>query len=192
LALKLQLHTLVQQGGLPPEALHSLRTVVEEMGLLIQRDIASLSRRLYPAIVRQGLVPGLQSLADRFDAVIDIALVFSDDLIAREGLNHRSLPEATRLTAYRIAEEALTNVVKHAQASRVVVKVGFEPEVRLKLAIVDNGLGFQTHEVSGGMGLAAMFDYAEAAGGTCLVESSPGRGTSIAVTLPLREQTPVS
>jgi signal transduction histidine kinase len=189
LALRAQLHGLAQQDGLPPEALHSLRSVVDEMGLVIQRDIATLSRRLYPSIVRRGLVPGLQSLVDQFEAVLDVTLRIDEEIVARESANRAVLAEKTRLTAYRIVEEALGNVVKHANATRVAVEVESASDGWLQVSVRDNGDGFDLDHASLGLGLAAMQDYAEAAGGLCALDSQPGRGTSVSLRLPEAEET---
>ena len=142
LALRARLDALAGGNGMSPEASSSLKSVVDEMGRLIQRDIAALSRRLYPAIVRRGVIPCLQSLLDHFEPALRVRLKFDNELAELERTNPGVLPERTRLMAYRIAEEALTNVLKHAQTSQVIVEVGRDPSGWLTLAVRDDGPGF--------------------------------------------------
>jgi signal transduction histidine kinase len=86
---------------------------------------------------------------------------------------------------YRIVQEALTNVVRHAQASTVgiLLKRG---RGKLKMFIEDDGIGFDPEQVSQAdrMGLLGMRERAEMLGGTLTIESTPGKGTSIIVEVP--------
>ena len=74
LALRAQIDEVNRLDTMPPNAVTSLSAIIDEMGRVIQSDIAVLSRRLYPAIVRRGIVPAMQSLTDEFDATLDIEL----------------------------------------------------------------------------------------------------------------------
>ena len=90
-----------------------------------------------------------------------------------------------RLSAYRIAEEALTNAAKHADDSIIEIKLNMIPEGWLHLSVDDTGPGFDSENVRIGLGTLMMQDYAEMVGGHCVISSVPGRGTSILATLPL-------
>jgi len=94
--------------------------------------------------------------------------------------------EQSRLVLYRAAQEALTNVAKHAAASTVIVALS-EDAGGYTLRIEDDGRGFRT-AASGqrGLGLRFVRERAEAIGGSCRVESSPGRGTNVEVWVPRR------
>ena len=101
-----------------------------------------------------------------------------------------ALPPLMRRQIYRIAQEALNNVVKHAaarQAKLTVLRQGAEVALR----VADNGLGFDpTNALAGGTasgsyGIASMRERAEALGGQLRIDSAPGEGTTITVTLPL-------
>jgi signal transduction histidine kinase len=99
------------------------------------------------------------------------------------------LPEV-EVTLLRTAQEALTNVLKHAQASQVVLTLSYM-EDRVALDVRDDGVGFETARIqtsngasSGGFGLRAMRERAERLGGTLLIETEPGSGTTLAVELP--------
>ena len=92
--------------------------------------------------------------------------------------------EQSRLVLYRAAQEALTNVVKHAAASTVVVALS-EDAGGFTLRIEDDGRGFRTAACGQrGLGLRFVRERAEAVGGSCRVESNPGRGTNVAVWVP--------
>lgn len=94
--------------------------------------------------------------------------------------------EQSRLVLYRAAQEALTNVARHAAASLVIVALS-EDAAGYTLRIEDDGRGFPT-AASGrrGLGLRFVRERAEAVGGSCRVESSPGRGTNVQVRVPRR------
>jgi signal transduction histidine kinase len=183
LALKAQLEDLNRSNDLAPDVSGSLTTIVANMGQVIQEEISLLSRRLYPAIVRRGVVPSMQSLHDQFEVMVDVQLEIDESLGAQERLNPNLIPEQTRLATYRIAEEAFTNVMKHADARVVTLALDLE-EGYLNLRIHDDGAGFAAVDTQAGLGLAVMLDYAQAVGGTCKIESAPGEGTSVIAVLP--------
>jgi signal transduction histidine kinase len=92
-------------------------------------------------------------------------------------------------TLRRIVQEALRNVHQHASASRVVISAA-NSEDSLRVRIEDDGAGFSLASVTSeyprrGLGLAGMVERAQAYGGRLLIESEPGRGTSLTLTLPL-------
>ncbi|MER7129941.1 sensor histidine kinase [Streptosporangium saharense] len=93
------------------------------------------------------------------------------------------LPAAVEVAVYRIAQEALTNVRRHARAGRVRVELRREPEA-LRLVIVDDGVGLPQERRSG-VGLTSMRERTAELGGLCLVSGAPGRGTTVEVMLPL-------
>ncbi|MBI5934111.1 MAG: PAS domain S-box protein [Chloroflexi bacterium] len=100
------------------------------------------------------------------------------------------LPGETQVSLYRICQEALTNIAKHAQASRVEVEIHYiKPPAELELHIRDNGHGFVTSELSpsGHYGLKMMRERAEAVGANFSVISHSGRGTEITVRLARQE-----
>lgn len=95
------------------------------------------------------------------------------------------LSEDINLALFRIVQEALTNVVKHSQATQVTVKLVAKRD-RLHLEILDNGRGFNPGQNTTGFGLRGMRERATDLGGTCQIWSAPGEGCriSIIVTLP--------
>ena len=94
------------------------------------------------------------------------------------------------LDIYRIAQEALHNVVKHAQAEKVILRLKQE-EQELVLEVRDNGKGFDaTNALPGGIGLHSMQDRAAHLRGTLTIESVPGQGTSLSVRVPTTSSDP--
>jgi signal transduction histidine kinase len=95
------------------------------------------------------------------------------------------LPAAVEVAAYRIAQEALTNVIRHAQAQLVEVCLALTAEnAALQLEIRDDGIGLPSaHHV--GVGLNSMRERAEELGGDCQIEAALGGGTRVFVQLPL-------
>ncbi|CAM3151938.1 sensor histidine kinase [Saccharomonospora xinjiangensis] len=103
------------------------------------------------------------------------------------------LPTTAETTLWRVAQSALANVVRHAEAGTAEVTLSYM-DTEVALDVVDDGVGFDpgaqpapgTRKDGAGYGLAAMRARARAAGGDLVVESAPGRGTAVAVTLPCR------
>jgi signal transduction histidine kinase len=98
----------------------------------------------------------------------------------------RRVPKDQALCVYRIAQEALRNAVKHAQADRVDVTIGADLEF-LELTVRDFGRGFDpiVRERHAGLGLASMEERVRLVRGEILVSSNPGQGTTIHVRVPL-------
>jgi signal transduction histidine kinase len=111
----------------------------------------------------------------------------------RGGTFIRSLAPAIEAAVYRMVQEALTNVARHANARTVRVRFDVEPS-QARLLVEDDGRGFPagsdhgSTEGSRGLGLAGIRERARLLGGEASVESVPGRGTLIEVKIPLSEQ----
>ncbi|NNF33601.1 MAG: histidine kinase, partial [Saprospiraceae bacterium] len=102
------------------------------------------------------------------------------------GFNGSRLDEKIELFSYRIVQELLNNAVKHAQASSIMVQISkFETEVNL--VVEDNGQGFNYHEVTirDGLGLKSIQSRVEQLNGTIDFDTSPGKGTSVSINIPL-------
>ncbi len=97
------------------------------------------------------------------------------------------LPAAVEVACYRIAQEAMTNVARHARARTCLVRLSLEEEARneaLELEIVDDGVGV-SKDRGGGVGMTSMRERATELGGTCVVEPVPAGGTRVLARLPL-------
>jgi signal transduction histidine kinase len=97
------------------------------------------------------------------------------------------LDESIETALLRITQEALHNIKKHAQARDVNITLSYMPDL-LALDIADNGKGFNTSRNGRGFGLKTMRERAEELGGTLTIESELGKGTAIAVSLPIAEE----
>ena len=98
------------------------------------------------------------------------------------------LDEPVETALLRITQEALQNIKKHAKAGDVNITLSYMPDL-LALDIVDNGKGFDTSRRNGrGFGLKTMRERAEELGGTLTIESELGKGTAVAVSLPIVEE----
>jgi signal transduction histidine kinase len=98
----------------------------------------------------------------------------------------RSLTSSAETALLRISQEAMHNINKHAQAKNVNITFSFMEDIFV-MDIADDGLGFDPSKTSNGFGLKTMRDRIEELSGTLTVESEPGGGTAIAVTLPVTE-----
>ena len=126
-----------------------------------------------------GLSGGLASLA-RSIPQIDMEVDLDDT----------RLPDHIELALYRIAQECLQNVVKHANATRARLTFFVDNDIA-RLEIIDDGVGFDTFEhplgadEMGGYGLLSMAERAEIVGGRLNIRSRPGSGTAVTATIPL-------
>jgi signal transduction histidine kinase len=149
-------------------------------------DVREMSQLLRPTMLDDfGLDAALRSLSESFAQRTGIAMNYQSDLAGQR------LPDQRETNLFRIAQEALTNVARHSQASQVQVALARHEGV-VRLSIRDNGRGMETagrkgREQSlsgGGLGLAGMETRAQACGGRLSVESALGEGTKIEVTCP--------
>jgi PAS domain S-box-containing protein len=135
-------------------------------------ELREISRGIHPAILSEaGLCPALRTLARR--STIPVGLDITTDT---------HLPEPIEAAAYFVASEALANAAKHAQASCMEVSLATR-DGSLVLSIGDDGVGGADSKK--GSGLLGLQDRVEALGGTIRIDSPPGGGTSLLVTLPL-------
>ena len=125
------------------------------------------------------LSEALKALVDRWEAETGIGARFS----AVNG--SRPLPSGVEAALYRICQEALTNVARHAEAGRVGVRLVATPQ-QVRLSVEDDGRGFDPSGVPGDRhGLVGMRERAQMLGGVLEVRSSPGEGTKVEATVPL-------
>jgi signal transduction histidine kinase/ligand-binding sensor domain-containing protein len=139
-------------------------------------EMRLLIYELRPAILEQeGLVAALESRLEAVEGRIGLDTQFS-----KEG--EGQLPPEIEAELYRIAQEALNNVLKHARAGSVEVALKIDPQM-VTLEVTDDGVGFDidTGRESGGLGLRGMQERVEKIGGKLTVKSTPGGGTSITV-----------
>jgi PAS domain S-box-containing protein len=159
-----------QQETKPEAVAASLEGAAKELDLALE-ELRELARGLHPAaLTEQGLGPALANLAKRLPIEVDLSAP------------DERLPENIEATAYYIVSEALTNVVKHAQATKAKVDMTLAGDV-LKFEVTDDGRGGA--DPSAGSGILGLRDRAEAVGGTLFVISPPGKGTVVTAQLPI-------
>jgi len=169
--------SMAHQGTLedPAESFHQLGKV----GQQALKEMRLLIHQLRPDILQEvGLVEALQQRLDRVElrANIEPRLVTNGNLV--------DLPHEIEDQFFIIAQEALNNSLRHAQASAVVVDVS-EQNGRVSLTIEDDGRGFKTSQRNHGMGLSNMAERVATIGGEFFIESKIGRGTKVRVAVDL-------
>ncbi|MCI0441314.1 MAG: ATP-binding protein [Chloroflexi bacterium] len=171
----------------PTEAQIALEQAAEELDRIREEDIRNISHRLHPSVIKVSLAAGLRSLQDQFERSIRVELEIADEVAGMEPGEGSKIPLNVRLGFYRVAEEAMGNVIKHARATQISVKLCVPEGGGLRLAIEDNGRGFAPSESKGrSIGLATIRDHMAAIGGDFEIESAPGQGTKITATAPLK------
>lgn len=160
------------------QLLDRLKTELETAGGDVRRLVYDLRP---PALDALGVVGALRQQADRFalsPTGLDVAVEAPEDL--------HGLPAAVEVAAYRICQEALENVRKHARAANCAISLVVR-DGQLQLEISDDGVGLPA-TTGTGVGLVAMRERAAELGGTLSVESTAGRGTCLRARLPLGER----
>jgi signal transduction histidine kinase len=171
-SLSLQLRSA--EASVPAELEETRATFGQVAGELneVIDELREIARGIHPAVLSEGgLGPALRTLARRAGIPVELGVV----------VDHR-LPEPIEVAAYYVVSEALTNVTKHANASRVDVEAATR-DGSLRLSIRDDGVGGA--DPAGGSGLIGLRDRVEALGGSVEISSPPGRGTHVAAQLPL-------
>lgn len=161
------------------------KQAIENVQQQMQEAIADIRRLVYslrpPALDEFGLAFALQELA--------LQVPSSSLQIVLEGTDRElTLSAAAEVAVYRIVQEALTNVVRHANASKCHIHLEMEPDI-LHIRIADNGKGMPVH-AKPGIGVRSIRERAEELGGSLELESVPGNGMKIHVCLPIEERRP--
>ena len=146
----------------------------------VEERLRRMSHELHPRVVQDlGLAEALTFLVHGFTRRTGIRVKIDSSLGGRYSL-------AVETLLYRVVQEGLTNIGRHARATSAVVAVGEEGQT-ISCVIRDDGAGFDPAAArpEGGLGLRIMQDRLEAAGGTLAINSTPGRGTELRVTVPM-------
>lgn len=166
-------------GELSPEYEPRLAAIVQLLRQT-EEELRDLSHALRPTVLDNlGLVPAVETLADRLKKRTGLAVTVSSDLRAR-------LPSAVETTLYRIVQEALNNTFKHAHAKSVKIDLRQKPRAVL-CSVRDDGTGFSNPRPDAtGLGLVAIRERLNALGGSLRLETEPQRGTTLIAQIPLR------
>lgn len=167
----------VGEGGIAGSA-----SMIADVSTNMYDQVRSMMARLRPSILDElGLISALASMIDDWNA-------HHEDLFC--SFEHTgevpALSADAAINVFRIVQEALTNVVRHAQASTVAVRLRSGDEALL-LDIEDDGRGFEPAAVRRGLGLLGIEERVRAMGGSLSLATAPGRGTKFAIAIPQRE-----
>ena len=177
------------EAALPTE---ELRTRLEEIRKLAGgtlEEVGRLARGLHPSVLDDlGFKPAVQKLTRDFSRAHELKI----DIHVGYGSGGERLPLMIETTLYRILQEALTNVVKHAKASTISIVVE-RRATKVSMIIEDDGIGFDVEAMalnrgvteSGGLGLHGMRERASLLKGDLTIESTESGGTSLYVSIPL-------
>ena len=182
-ALNINLGIVLDQ--LPDTVKHLVAPRLKDSQELVEATVDSITDVMAdlrpPLLDDYGLLPALQSIADQCARRTGIDVVVQGT--ARLG----RLDQQVEISLCRIAQEALTNVIKHARAEHVQIELA-QPPGQITLTISDDGIGFypgarMQHSGRAGWGMLTMRERAVALGGTLMIDSTPGNGTQVMVIL---------
>lgn len=180
-SLSLEAVKLMMESGDRSRALDTLRHICEELGeeaVNLRRIMSDLRP---PLLEQRGLIPAVRELCEKWQRETEVPV----EVIA-DAQGH--VPDDVETLAYRVVQEAMSNVKKHARATQVTVRIEASGG-SLRVDVKDNGAGFDPEDArqflrSGKVGLASMRERAELSGGTLTIKSAPDAGTSVTATLP--------
>jgi len=187
-ALKLMLAT-VRITKDDRERERQLRQAGERIDVAVQ-GLRDLITDLRPAALDQfGLQPALHALAERVARGMALSVDLQIDLAEGSGRDAGRLAPEIEDTVYRVVQEALANVAKHAGATQADVVVRETVET-VEAVIGDNGRGFDSSNEFDGFGLLGMRERVALVDGSLTIVSTPGEGTTVRASLPVRHQQP--
>lgn len=169
----------------PARSAERLAATADLLGEIAQRDVRQIANQLHPMFARIGLLPFLRSLIEEYEPSFRVEIRVPDRPWAIETLAQPRLGPQLGMAIYRVVEESLNNVQKHARA--VSARVTLQPTANgaLTVTIQDDGEGFDVDSVPPGFGILTMQDYVGSQGGAFQLHSSPGTGTTVAASFPL-------
>jgi two-component system sensor histidine kinase TtrS len=162
-------------------------SAIDDVSARIYEVVHSMMQRLRPSMLDDaGLVETLEEEVNAWQAR-------QPDTVYRLEFNGNleALGESINISLYRIVQECLTNIAKHAMATEVHVKLGIIRAYatdKLQLVVQDNGAGMDPHKPGGGLGLIGMRERVEALAGDFELATAPGSGMRITVRLPVGEK----
>jgi signal transduction histidine kinase len=177
-ALLLSLKTLNNSTNNGSTSLHKSLFHLQKLTERLVEETHHLAWELRPAALDDlGLETAICNYVDKWSERTSIPLDF------HSGLNKIRLPPPVETAVFRIVQEALTNVLKHAEATRVSVMLEYRYD-ELLVIVEDNGRGFQPEVERHGLGLIGINERVALVGGKLNIESAPGLGTTLAIRIP--------
>ncbi|GAP33721.1 sensor histidine kinase [Piscinibacter sakaiensis] len=179
---------LVDRSGAAEPAARAAAQRIEAAADALHQTVRAMLRRLRPAdLDALGLRGAIQALCERWETRSGIACVFHH---AGPAAAWDALDDAVGVACYRVAQEALSNVVRHARASHVRLALQLRPADadgpgELALSVQDDGAGLDPRRGSGGLGLLGAGERAALLGGALAVDGAPGQGCTLRWRVPL-------
>lgn len=186
--INLRLATIKTKAGINAKLLVRNISITQKMITKSADSVYQFARELRPAALDDlGLIPALHSFMRTFTKRTGVRT----SLTVFKGVE--KLSAVKRITIYRVAQEAITNVGRHARAEHVEVRIRREAKF-VHLMVIDDGISFQTGQTPQArgkrrLGLLGMRERVEMIGGTFEIESAPGEGTKIIVRIPISKAT---
>lgn len=170
----------VENAGVLPPPVAARLAEAQATFAALGKEVHSLAVRLRPTSLDDiGLEAALSQLVAEWSGRARVAASFH-----ASGVETERLPAEVETTVYRVVQEALTNVAKHADATTAGVLVR-RPEGCLSVVVEDDGVGFDPAAATDRLGLMGMRERVDLVGGQLEIEASPGGGTTLIVTIPV-------
>ena len=163
------------------QEMEEVRGVLEQIQ---EQDLSQVGYLLHPTIVKLGLIPAIESLIEDLDSTFKVQWNYDEKVFALDDPKDNQIAEELRLTIYRITEEALLNIKKHAKASLVKVSLTCKGQ-DLFLEVSDDGCGFDEVEMQPHLGLHSIDDRVSLARGSWEITGEVNQGTVLRVWLPI-------
>ena len=161
-----------------PQAAETHIQEAERLTLTLRQELTSLIQQLRPAALEgKGLAAALYEYTQEWSRQSGIAV---DVRVQRQ----RALDLEIEQNVFRIVQEALSNIARHSNATQVDIEVVYSTD-KVASSIHDNGSGFDPGSVKKGFGMQSMQERVERLGGSVLIESKQGAGTTISINLPI-------
>ncbi|HLH61596.1 MAG TPA: ATP-binding protein [Ktedonobacteraceae bacterium] len=189
-ALHLQagaIRTLMRQD------MNAAETELLDLQAEIRSAVADIRRLVYalrpPALDELGLIGAIRQFAEQYNSQESSATETGKNLrvVVEAPEQLPILSAAIEVAVYRVVQEALTNVVRHARAQSCLIRLSLDEDSELQVEIIDDGIGLP-EEPRAGVGLISMRERAEEVGGSCVIKSMPGKGTHVLVRLPITKE----
>ena len=161
------------------EGFHSFYERLKELTNTTYNEIRKIAiNKNFGTFINKGLIPSTKLIANQISATNKISIS-----VINVDVNHR-VENSIEIQIFRVLQELLTNIIKHANASEVVIQFS-EIDDSLNVLVEDNGIGFNASEEFNGMGLKNIKERMENINGEIMIDSTKGNGTTIILKIPL-------
>lgn len=174
-ATKLYLESSLRMG---PNTLQFIQNSFENVNLAIE-EVRNFSRRLVAPRFNDRM------LTDEIKVLLNNLGLSAMVLLDAENLDEKALPDEIKLTIFRVIQEQLNNIIKHAKAKSIIIQLENNNK-GIALFIKDDGIGFQPEQKQNGIGLSNICSRIELCNGSTKITSAPGKGCQLQIAIPLK------